>query len=375
MTVDITGFCPDRFSAVRDAFAANFQDGGELGARFSLAIHGEVVVDLMGGHADRKREVAFGPDTLTPLFSTTKAVAALLIARLVDQGRLTYDQTVASVWPEYAQAGKQDVTVGQAMSHQDGLSGFPEEEDPAIWFDWDATCAKLAAMAPLWPIGSASGYHPVTFGFIAGEIFRRVDGRTMGTALREDLAVPLGLDLWIGLPDSEHARCAELMRPTALPKFGAMNAAVKAAFMTKWAAPGGRGTAEWRRAEIPSANGHATAPALARLMGALASGGELDGQPVLSPAAIAKASAERIVGQDLVLPYVISWGAGFMRNTPNLFYGPTPEAFGHSGWGGSCAFADPSRGVSGAYVMNKQGSALIGDARAVRLIQAAYSAL
>jgi CubicO group peptidase (beta-lactamase class C family) len=154
-----------------------------------------------------------------------------------------------------------------------------------------------------------------------------------------------------------------------------MNEAVKAAFLTKWAAPGGRGTAEWRRAEIPSANGHATAPALARLMGALASGGVLDGVSLLSPETIAKASAQRIVGQDLVLPYVISWGAGFMRNTPNLFYGPTPDAFGHSGWGGSCAFADPSRGVSGAYVMNKQGSELIGDARAVRLIQAAYSAL
>jgi CubicO group peptidase (beta-lactamase class C family) len=160
-----------------------------------------------------------------------------------------------------------------------------------------------------------------------------------------------------------------------LPQFGAMNEAVKAAFMTKWAAPGGRGTADWRRAEIPSANGHATAPALARLMGALASGGELDGVQVLSPALIAQASAERIVGQDLVLPYVISWGAGFMRNTPNFFYGPNPDAFGHSGWGGSCAFADPSRGVSGAYVMNKQGTELIGDSRAVRLIQAAYSGL
>jgi CubicO group peptidase (beta-lactamase class C family) len=379
MTVDITGFCPDRFSAVRDAFAANFDSAspgaGELGARFTLALHGEVIVDLMGGFADRKRQVAFGPDTLTPLFSTTKIVAALLIARLVDQGRLTYDTTVASVWPEFAQNGKQAVTVGQVMSHQDGLSGFPDETDPAIWFDWRATTAKLAAMAPLWPVGSASGYHPLTFGFTAGEIFRRVDGRTMGTALREDLAGPLDLDLWIGLPDSEHARCAELMRPTALPTFGAMNAAVKAAFMTRWAAPGGRGTAEWRRVEIPSANGHATAPALARLMGALASGGELDGVPVLSPALIAEASAERIVGQDLVLPYVISWGAGFMRNTPNFFYGPTAEAFGHSGWGGSCAFADPSRGVSGAYVMNKQGTELIGDPRAVRLIQAAYSAL
>ena len=379
MSLDITGVCPAPFAQVYDAFEASFDPaspgGGELGARFTLAIDGEVVVDLMAGHADRKREVAFGPDTLTPLFSTTKAIAALLVARLVDQGRLTYDQTVASVWPEFAQAGKQDVTVGQVMSHQDGLSGFLDEVDPAIWFDWEATTAKLAAMAPLWPVGSASGYHPVTFGFTAGEIFRRVDGRTMGTALREDLAQPLDLDIWIGLPDSEHVRCADLMRPTAFPKFGEINDAVKAAFMTKWAAPGGRGTGEWRRAEIPSANGHATAHSLARLMGALASGGTLDGVKILSPEAMEKARAERIAGQDLVLPYQISWGAGFMRNTPNFFYGPTADAFGHSGWGGSCAFADPKTGVSGSYVMNRQGNELIGDPRAVSLIKAAYASL
>jgi len=375
MTVDIKGVCPDRFSRVRDVFEANFADGGELGARFAFAVEGEIVVDLMGGHADRKRTVPFGPDTLTALFSTTKAVAALMVARLVDEGRLAYDQPVADVWPEFAQAGKQDVTVEQAMSHQAGLSGFPDETDPAIWFDWDATCAKLAAMAPLFPVGSASGYHPVTFGYLAGEIFRRVDGRTMGTALREDIAQPFGLDLWIGLPDSEHDRTAELMRPTGLPKFGEMNPAVKAAFMTPWAAPSGRGTDEWRRVEIPSANGHATAPALARLMGALANGGMLDGKSLITPAGIKAATAERIVGRDLVLPYDISWGAGFMRNTPNFYYGPTAEAFGHSGWGGSCAFADPTRGLSGAYVMNRQGNALIGDPRAVRLIEAAYASL
>jgi CubicO group peptidase (beta-lactamase class C family) len=372
---EITGLCPDRFARVRDAFAANFEDGGELGARFALAVDGEIVVDLMGGHADRKREILFGPDTLTPLFSTTKAVAALMVARLVDEGRLANDQPVADVWPEFGQAGKAEVTVEQALSHQAGLSGFLDETDPSIWFDWNATCAKLAAMAPIWPVGSASGYHPITFGYLAGEIFRRVDGRTMGTALREDIAGPLDLDLWIGLPDSEHARCAELMRPSALPKVGAMNDAVKAAFLTPWASPGGRGTADWRRVEIPSANGHATAPALARLMGALATGGTLDGRSLITPAGIKAASAERIVGQDLVLPFVISWGAGFMRNTPNMFYGPNPDAFGHSGWGGSCAFADPAAGVSGSYVMNKQGSALIGDERAVRLIEAAYASL
>jgi CubicO group peptidase (beta-lactamase class C family) len=375
MTVPISGYCPERFAAVRAAFEGNFATEGELGARFCLTIDGEMVVDLMGGHADRKHETLFGPDTLTPIFSSTKAIAALLIARLVDQGRLRYDQPVSEVWPEFAQAGKGAITVDQVMSHQDGLSGFLDETDPAIWFDWDATCAKLAAMAPLWPPGTASGYHPITFGFTAGEIFRRVDGRTMGRALREDVAEPLGLDLWIGLPDAEHGRVAELQRPSALPAFGELNDAVKAAFMTKWAAPGGRGTTEWRRVEIPSANGHATARDLARLMSALAGDGTLDGVSLISPAGIAAAARERIFGQDLVLPFKISWAAGYMRNVPNMFYGPGTQTFGHSGWGGSCLFADPERGVAGAYVMNRQGSDLIGDPRAVRLINAAYEGL
>ena len=313
--IAISGLCPPRFSPVREAFEANFEAGGELGARFCLAIEGEVVVDLMGGFADRGGARRFDAD------------------------------------------------------------GFTEPMDPALWFDWPAICARLAAMSPLWPPGTASGYHPVTFGYIAGEIFRRVDGRTMGQALREDIAAPLGLDLWIGLPDEEHGRCAEVRKPTGLPALGPLDDIKRAAFLTPWASPGGRSTAEWRRAEIPSANGHATAQALARLAGALACDGRLDGVQVLAPGMAAQASAERIGGRDLVLPYEISWGAGFMRNVPNMVYGPGRQAFGHSGWGGSCVFADPERRVSGAYVMNRQSTELIGDARSRRLIDAAYAAL
>jgi CubicO group peptidase (beta-lactamase class C family) len=375
MTPEIHGLCPERFAGVRAAFEDNFAAGQELGARFSLVERGELVVDLWAGFADRQRTKAFDERTLTPVFSTTKALAALLIARLVDAGKLDYAQPVADVWPEFAQAGKQDVTVEQVMSHQEGLSGFPDEMEPSLWFDWDAVCAKLAAMAPLWPPGTASGYHPITFGYLAGEIFRRVDGRTMGTALREDLARPFDLDLWIGLPDAEHGRVADLQRPNGLPNFGEINAATKAAFLTPWSSPAGRGQAEWRRIEIPSANGHATAPSLARLIGALANDGWLDGETILSPALIAEASRERIHGQDLVLPFVMSWGAGFMRNSAVKVWGPGEQTFGHSGWGGSCAFADPETGLAGAYVMNKQSTDLIGDARAKRLIEAAYAAL
>ena len=372
---EIAGHAPARFATVKDAFAANFAAGEELGARFTLVEAGETVLDLWAGHADRARTKPFDMRTLTPVFSTTKAIAALLIARLVDQGKLTYEQTVASVWPEFAAAGKASVTVEQLMSHQEGLPGFPDPMEPALWFDWDAICAKLAAMAPLWPPGTASGYHPITFGYLAGEIFRRVEGRTMGTALREDLATPFGLDLWIGLPDSEFDRVAELQRPNALPDFGHHNEATRAAFLTPWSSPAGRGQAEWRRMEIPSANGHCTAEALARLMGALANDGWLDGEDILSPALVAEAARQRIRGEDLVLPFEMSWGAGFMRNEAVHPWGPGNETFGHSGWGGSCAFADPQRKLAGAYVMNKQSTDLLGDHRPRRLIEAAYASL
>jgi CubicO group peptidase (beta-lactamase class C family) len=373
--VEIAGHALPRFAAAKDAFAANVAAGEELGARFTLVEAGEVVVDLWAGFADRARTKAFDETTLTPVFSTTKALAALLIARLVDQAKLDYGQTVASVWPEFAAAGKDSITIEQLMSHQAGLSGFPDKMDPADWFDWDLICARLAAMAPLWPPGTASGYHPITFGYLAGEVFRRVEGRTMGTALREDLAEPFGLDLWIGLPDSEFDRVAELQRPTALPRFGEHNAATVAAFLKPWSSPAGRGQAEWRRMEIPSANGHCTALALARLMGALANDGWLDGETILSPALIAEAARSRIRGLDLVLPFEMSWGAGFMRNEAVHPWGPGAQTFGHSGWGGSCAFADPERKLGGAYVMNRQSADLLGDRRPRRLIEAAYSVL
>jgi len=373
--VEITGFAPARFAGVKDAMAANFAAGEEIGCRFTLVEAGEVVLDLRAGHADRKRTRPFDETTLTCVFSTTKALAALLIARAVEAGKLTYDQRVADVWPEFAHGGKGEITVEQALSHQGGLSGFLEPMDPALWVNWEAICERIAALAPMWPPGSASGYHPITFGYIAGELHRRVDGRLMGDALHEDIATPFGLDLWIGLPESEHDRLSELQRPSALPEFGEINDPTRAAFLTPWASVSGVSATEWRKTQVPSANGYATAEALARLMGALANDGWLEGDEILSPALIAEASRERIRGQDLVLPFDMSWAAGFMRNAPNQPWGPGEQSFGHSGWGGSCAFADPERRLGGAYVMNKQGTALMGDLRPRRVIEAAYAAL
>lgn len=373
--VEVKGVCPERFSAVRDAFAANFTEGRELGARFSLAIEGEIVVDIWAGFADRKRIIPYDVNTLTPVFSTTKAVTSVVFARAVGEGLVDYGQKVADLWPEFAQAGKADISVEQCLSHQDGLAAVLEPVDPQIWFDWDAACALLAGMAPLWEPGTASGYHPTTFGYTVGEIFRRATGRTVGEALRKDFAEPFGLDIWIGLPDAEHGRVADMQKPPGPAHLGELTPIKRAAFLQAWSAPGGRGTADWRRAEIPSANGHATAPALARLMALMACDGRLDGHQLIAKGVAAQAARERIHGQDLVLPYVVSWGAGLLRNAGLDIYGPGEHAFGHSGWGGSCAFADPERRVSGAYVMNRQSQDLIGDPRAVGLIEAAYRAL
>ena len=373
---DIHGLCPDRFAAVKDAFAANFTEApeglNEQAARFSVCIEGEVVIDLWGGWADAAKTVPYDQNTLTPVFSTGKAVMALLIATCVERGVLDYDTPVASYWPAFGQASKDAVTVGQMMSHQAGLPGFAETVDPTIWFDRQAVLDRLAAQAPMWPPGAASGYHPITIGFLAGELFRLADGRSMGAALREDFAAPFGLDLWVGLPEAEHGRVASLRKPASAPDLGTIDSIKTSAFLDRGSAPGGRGSTAWRAMEMPSANLHGTARDLARIMGVMANGGRLDGQTVLSPGVLAEMLRERIHGRDKVVPFDVGWAAGLMRNEGPYIFGPNPTAVGHCGWGGSCAFADPDARVSGAYVMTRQSPHLIGDPRAVRLIGAFY---
>ncbi len=369
---EIHGPCPPKFAAVKNAFAANFTDApeglNEQAARFSVCVEGEVVVDLWGGWADAAKTVPCDEATLTPVFSTGKAVMALLIATCVERGLLDYERPVSDYWPAFGQAGKAAITVGQMMSHQAGLPGFDTAEDPAIWFDREATLARLCAQAPMWPPGTASGYSPIVIGYLAGELFRIVDGRTMGTALREDFP---GLDLWIGLPEAEHHRVAQMRKPARPVDLGEVDAVKAAAFLDRGSAPGGRGSTEWRTTEIPSANLHGTAKDLARIMGMVVDG-RLDGRAVLSPETRAAATRSRIFGRDRVLPFDMGWAAGLTRNEGVKIFGPNTEAVGHCGWGGSFVLADPAAGLSMAYVMTRQSPYLIGDPRAQRLIGAVY---
>jgi CubicO group peptidase (beta-lactamase class C family) len=373
--VEIGGICPDRFAKVKDAFAANFAEGKERGARFSAVINGETVLDIWAGSADREGAKPFDDRTLTPIFSTGKAIMALMVARAVDKGKLDYDTAVAHYWPEFGQNGKSRITLGQLISHQGGLPGFVPPQDPSIWFDVQATLDALCKQAPLWTPGQGSGYHPVAGGYLIGEVFRRTDGRSLGTALREDIAAKYGLDLMIGTPDREAPRISQMQKPTSPPDLGTIDKIKQAAFLDRGSAPGGRGSEEWRRMEIPSANAHATALALARFMGVVASGGTLGKDRVISLGALGQATRERVCGQDKVLPFKLSWAAGFLRNKGIGIYGPNERAVGHSGWGGSCAFADPDKKLSAGYVMNKQSAYLIGDPRPVGLINTLYGCL
>lgn len=369
----ITAFTAPGFEPVAEAFEENFTEDKELGAGFAAYLDGVLIVDLKGGYADRNRSRLWSDETIVPVYSTTKPIAALVLAHVIDTLPGGYETAVADVWPAFGAAGKASVTIAEMVSHQAGLPGFIEQTDPGLWLDPPACAEALAALPPMWERGTAHGYHPLSWGYLIGELVRRIDGRSLGTILREDIAGPAGLDFQIGTPAPDHDRVAEIMRPRALPDLGEINPATRAAFLTKWSSPD-RGGAIWREIEIPSANGIGSAKAVAELYGIYAHGGQLRGERVVSDTAFASLIESRVKGQDLVLPYVTEFAAGVMRNNLGI-YGPNPDTLCHSGWGGSLALGDPDRHLSAAYVMNRQSNSLQGDPRATRLVQALYGCL
>lgn len=371
--VPVHGFVGPGFEKVREAFAANLAEGLDTGASFAVVQDGRVVVDLWGGHADRNGERPWQKDTLANVWSTTKGLASLCVAMLVDRGRLSYEQTVASLWPEFAAAGKETLTVAEVLSHQGGLSGFTDQVTVADYAAHDAMAAKLAAQEPMFATGR-SGYHAITHGFLTGEIVRRTAGRSLGRFFAEAVAGPLAADAWIGLPESEEGRVAEMVPaprvPVALPPHPAARAALANPPLDA-EVPNQRW---WRACEIPSVNAQANARALATVYGMLARGGESGGRRYLSQATLDEATRPRVEGKDLVLGVPSRWAAGFSLND-GVTYGPNPRSFGHSGWGGSFGCADPDAALGIAYAMNRMGSNLRGDPRTLRLIRATYASL
>lgn len=369
----VSGHVAPGFEPVREAFAETFARGEEQGAGFCAILDGEVIIDLVGGFADRAGTKPWDGRTTVPVYSTTKGIAALILAMAVEDLPAGYETPVAEVWPEFAAAGKEAVTIGEVASHQAGLPGFAEEIDPGLWLDPPACAAALAPLPPMWPPGSAHGYHPLTWGYLTGEIVRRITGRTLGTILQDDICAPLGIDFRIGTPAPEHDRIADILRPKSLAALGEITPPRKAAFVSKWAAPD-RGGAIWREIEIPSANGIGTAAGVASLYQAYASGGLIGAKRLMRPATFEALVRPRVDGPDLVLPLVTRFGAGIMHNHYKSF-GPFADGLGHCGWGGSLAIASPSRGLTCAYVMNRQSNILVGDPRAVRLVEAVAGCL
>jgi len=367
------GVCAPRFSAVRSAFERNFSERGEVGAAFCLWVDGQPIVDLWAGARDATGALPWTRDTVANVWSTTKGVTAACFAMLVDRGQISYEDKVADHWPSFAAEGKGEITIGMLLSHQAGLSGFTS---PAVVEDLYArrlAAERLAAQAPIWPPGSACGYHAISVGLLAAELFERVEGRSLKEFVADELASARGLDIAIGLEPSRNDQAAEMLAPAGMGSgdIGSFNPAQVAALTNPGLDPRLPNTLAWRAAEIPSANGFSNARALAGLYASLLPGATA---PLASPAVIAQATEVRIEGRDLVLDLFARWGAGFLVNSEQL-YGPNPEAFGHSGWGGSFAFADPKADVAMAYTMNQMSQLLRGDPRGVALIDAVYGAL
>jgi len=386
MAATINGECDPRFARVRDAFAENFAKRGEVGAAVSVVVDGRCVVDLWGGHADKAKTTPWNRDTIVNVWSTTKGLCAMCAHRLADQGKLDLDVPVANYWPEFAAAGKGSIKVTQLLNHKAGLAAIRAPLQLDDVFNWTRVTEELARQEPWWTPGSKHGYHAITFGWLVGEVVRRVSGKSLGTYFRDEIARPLGAEAYIGIGPEFDARTAEIIfapppqpgepnliaemlkDPTSVSAMAIFNPpALFQATTTNSRA--------WRAAEIPGANGHANARGLARIYGALARGGEIDGIRVLSARQIGRCYTEQSNGPDAVLPITTRFSLGFMLSQPEAMLGPNPRAFGHPGAGGSLGFADPDAKVGFGYVMNQMSSEALMDPRPKALIDAIYASL
>jgi CubicO group peptidase (beta-lactamase class C family) len=387
--VAIDGIVEPGFEGVRDAFARNFDEYGDVGAGFCLHVEGRKVVDLWGGLADPAANRPYDESTLQLVFSTTKGATAVCANLLMQRGQLDIDAPVVTYWPEFGAAGKENIPVRWLLCHKAGLPVIDKRVSLAEALEWEPVIEALSVQEPVWEPGTAHGYHALTYGWLVGEIIRRVDGRSLGAFFAEEVAEPLGLEFWIGLPESEEDRVAPLIG-SLIPEGEAPNEELRA-LLEEFTGPDsllGRALTLnsafemgcWNEravhaAQIGAANGITNARSLSRMYaGLIGSLPDAPAAPLLTPAQVDAARQTQTDGADRCLFFDTSFGLGFFTASEFAPYGGA-GSFGHSGAGGSMGFADPENGIAAGYVMNRMAQNLSGDPRTRGLVQASYDAI
>jgi CubicO group peptidase (beta-lactamase class C family) len=389
MSTNVDGLVEPGFERVRDAFVRNFAEHEEVGAGFSLHVEGRKVVDIWGGTADVATGRPYDEDTLQLVFSSTKGATASCINLLVQRGLIDIDEPVATYWPEFAQSGKESVPVRWLICHKTGLPIVDKDLAVEEVLAWDPIVEALEVQEPLWEPGSAHGYHALTFGWLLGELIRRVDGRGLGQFFAEEIATPLDLEFWIGLPESEEHRVAPIignllsggddvapeLRELLEQFIGPESLLRRALTLTNTFDISDWNTRAVHAAEIGAANGITNARSLSRMYaGLIGSLPDAPGAPLFTPEQIELARHRETYDNDRVIYLKTSFGLGYMlASTFSPFGGAA--SFGHPGLGGSVGFADPDNDIAVGYVMNRLFQNLAADPRSRGLIKASYNAV
>ncbi|MGW3187949.1 serine hydrolase domain-containing protein [Streptomyces ardesiacus] len=377
------GTSEPRFAGLRESLRQNIASGEEIGASLVVDIDGERVVDLWGGHRDAARTTAWEENTLTNVWSITKTVTSLAALMLVDRGELDVYAPVARYWPEFAAAGKREVEVRHLLSHTSGVSGLEQPATVEDLYDTRGAAARMAAQAPWWKPGTASGYHVMNYGHLIGELVHRITGRSLRQFVAEEIARPLGADFHIGAARADWTRVADIVPPPPWPSVPAATGAAAGpdspahkTLTGPAVAPETANTPAWRAADIGAANGHGNARSVARILSALARGGQVDGVRLLGEKTIDIVFDVQSDGVDLVNGLPVRWGIGFaLPKKATLPWIPDGRVAFWGGWGGSMIIADLDRRMTISYVMNKMGPGLLGSDRSAAYVQAVYDQL
>ncbi|MDG4594706.1 MAG: serine hydrolase [Candidatus Contendobacter sp.] len=374
---EIQGTYNTQFSAMADLLSANVDSGADVGASVAVTVDGQLVVDIWAGWVDETKVTPWQSDTITNVWSCTKTVTALAALMLMDRGELDVFKPVAHYWPEFAAKGKGAIEVRHLLSHTSGVSGWEQPVEIADLYDWEKSTSMLAAQAPWWEPGSASGYHDRSFGHLIGGVIRRITGQKLSEFVASEIAGPLGTDFHIGLDPSQFHRVSNV-----IPFQGPLpidlvtdhdSVSYKTLSGPAWE-PSVSWTTKWRQADIGAANGHGNARSLARLLSVVACRGEVDGIHLLSPSTCDLIFREQANGVDLVIGVPLRFGIGYALKNESIPYLPDGKVCTWGGWGGSIVVVDLDRRMTVSYVMNRMEGGLGGE-RGPDFVRAAYAVL